>query len=150
MECPVCKVDIDEFGACECVPEDDKTRYSELLSFLAFVVILLLVLAAKFIMVPHLDRARCLEMVREKESNFLRAFHKKIASDPNLELIGWECELVSPWGLVTLLYSDKPESDDRKAYFWCVQLEEGEVHRLKSLKHFVDDFLLEEKKASAP
>ena len=150
MDCPTCKEEIDTFGACDCVPDDERTNRSEVYGFLMFMGLIIAILFGKFVVAPRLARADCLELVRERESKFLKAFQTQVNANPKLSVIGWECELVEPWGLVTYLYSDNPASKDRKAYFWCVHLERREVHRLRSLAQFVDDFLLKEAEASSP
>jgi len=114
---------------------------------LALVALLMYV---NFVTIPAQERDECLQLVKTEESKFLAAFEAQVRADPKLEIVGWECELVHPWGLVTYLYKDSPDTNERKAYFWCVNVKTRKVSRLRSLAQFVDDYLLKEDESPSP
>jgi len=143
MICSNCKQHIDNVGRCACV--DDVPSWvvgSELLALLLFVSVLVAVPFARLYLAPSWKLARAEQLVKDKEHEFLAAFHRRVATTPDWKIFGWQSETVPPWHLVTYMYSDNPKENRRKAYLWCVNLETSHVSRLKSLSEFIDDYLL--------
>lgn len=145
-KCSQCSSQIRFYGYCNCQENDG-------FSFLAITSIIILLCSFFYIVSQwfifgygdYSNKSRATSIIQDKESSFIDNFENKVRNNPNLDITGWKCEVVNNWGLVTYHYTaltDKSKAPERRAYFWCVNMNDKEVHRLKSLKQFVDEYLL--------
>lgn len=149
MICATCRAPFDDEGRCACVVDEAGSGSSESLGLGAFLGLVLLVLYVVYAAIPASVESDCLELVKQQEAPLLRSFEQQATRTSDVEFLGWEVDLVEPWCLVTYLYRDNPDPNQRKAYLWCVDTKTRTIHRLHSLAQFIDEFLLKDDAARA-
>lgn len=145
-KCNVCNDEIRFYGYCSCQKDDG-------FSLPALILVILLLLSFVYVFLQWFvfgngyvyQKNTIVGIIQKQEAPFLKQFEERVKGNPSLKIIGWKCEVVTNWGLVTYHYTAAKGKDlERRAYFWAVDTDTRKVHRLESLKQFVDKFLLTE------
>lgn len=113
------------------------------LAVMVAVGVLVLAFAWVFVtkqMLPGSEAREAEAAVEREEGEILRTFRERAARE-GTEILGYESQVFPRVTLVTYVYQPQG-SPERKAFWWAYDQVKGSLARVKSVQHFVDEFLL--------
>lgn len=121
----------------------DPARERQKLTVMVASTIVVLALLSVFAIhhfLPRQAAQRAEAAVLKAEEKILKTFEER-ADSQGIRILGWQTQVFPRVTLVTYVYM-VPGSPDRKAFWWAFDPKTEEVNRVRSVKEFVDEYLL--------
>lgn len=120
--------------------ETKSDDWNDFYVWLTMISTIAVLLVGVYFWVPTYKGKRAMDLVKEKEADFVDNALQTIRSS-GLIFHGWDTRIIPPFVLVTFTY-EEPGKKGLRAVWWAVDLEEETVRRVKSLADFADNDLL--------